>query len=110
MILALLPPVRAIPVMARERYDDVLVAVVMRIDQSNVSGPCLYSGYRCDGRGVARFVRSRANQRRGCECTDSPPHDVSLLYSCSFVAPAHSHIEPGVAKCPLMTHCGHWQG
>ena len=46
MILALRPPVRAIPITARERHDNVLmrVPVVMRLDQSNVTGPCLYSG------------------------------------------------------------------
>jgi len=76
MILALRPPIRAIR--ARERYDNVPVPVVMRIDQSNVSGPCLYCCQRRDGRGAARVVRSRANQRCDWECTDSPPHDVSL--------------------------------
>jgi hypothetical protein len=60
--------------MARERYDDVLVRVPI-----------------CDGRGVTRFVRSRANQHCDCECTDSPLHDVSHLYASPFVAPAHSH-------------------
>ena len=60
MILALWPPVSAIRIMARERYDNVLAGVPV-----------------CDGRGVTRFVRSRANQHCDCECTDSPLHDVS---------------------------------
>ena len=59
MILALWPPVRAIPIGARERYDNVLTRVPVR-----------------DGRGVTRFVRSRANQRRDRECKNSLPHDV----------------------------------
>jgi hypothetical protein len=44
MILALRPPVRLI--MARERHDNVRVRVPVaaRIDQSNVTGPCSYSG------------------------------------------------------------------
>jgi hypothetical protein len=44
MVLALRPPIGAIRVTARERYDNVLVPGVMRIDRSHVSGPCLYSG------------------------------------------------------------------
>jgi len=74
MILALWPPGSAIRIMARERYDNVLVRVPVG-----------------DGRGVTRFVRSRANQRRDRECKKSPPHDIPLLYSSSFVALAHSH-------------------
>lgn len=57
MVLALWPPVRAIPVMARQRYDNVRVRVPV-----------------CDRRSVTRFVRSRANQCRARECTDNPPH------------------------------------
>jgi hypothetical protein len=60
MVLTLRPPVRTIPVMAREGYDNVRVRVPV-----------------CDRRGVTRFVRSRANQCRARECTDNPPHDVS---------------------------------
>jgi hypothetical protein len=74
MVLALWPPVWAIPVRARERYDDVLARVPV-----------------CDGRCMTRLVRSRANQRRDRECTDEPPHDVPLSYSCPFVALAQCH-------------------
>src|SRR5215471_21431324 len=74
MILTLRPPVRAILIVARERNDN---AVAMRRDGSDVTERCLYSGQRCDGRGVRRFVPSHADQRRDCECTDSPPHDIS---------------------------------
>jgi hypothetical protein len=62
MILPLRPPIIA--------CGRVRVPLVMRIDR---------------GRGVRRFVRSRANQRRDRECTDSTPH------GCRSVAPAHSH-------------------
>jgi hypothetical protein len=45
MILALGPPVRLIAIIAREWHDNtVRVPVVMRIDQSNATSPCLYSG------------------------------------------------------------------
>jgi hypothetical protein len=46
----------------------------MRIDQNNVTGACLYSGYGFDGHRVRGFVRRRANQCRDCECTESLPH------------------------------------
>jgi hypothetical protein len=62
MVLALWPPVRAIRVRSRKRYDYVLMRVPA-----------------CDGRGVTRFVRGHANQHRARECTDNPPHDVPLL-------------------------------
>ena len=93
MILALRPPIRAIPVRARERYHNVLVPVPRGIDQSNVSGPRLYCRQRCDGRPMAPLVRRRANKRRDCQYTDSPPHDVSLLLLLLFRRPAHFHTE-----------------
>ena len=70
MILALWPPVRAIPIGARERYDNVLTRVPVR-----------------DGRGVTRFVRSRANQRRDRECKNSLPHDVPAFLLILFRRP-----------------------
>jgi hypothetical protein len=82
MVLALRPPVRAIPVRTRERYDNVLVRVPVR-----------------DRRGVTRFVRSRANQCGARECTDNPPHDIPLLYFASFLALGHSHNRPSFSAC-----------
>ena len=50
--------------MARERYDNVLTRVAVG-----------------DRRGVTRFVRSRANQRRDRECKNNPPHDVPPFFT-----------------------------
>jgi hypothetical protein len=76
MILALRPPVRAISIRARERYDDVLARVPV-----------------CDGRSMTRFVRSSANQRRDRECIDNPPHDLTPFQTparSSFLAQSHN--------------------
>jgi hypothetical protein len=76
MVLALRPPVRAISIRARERYDDVLARVPV-----------------CDGRSMTRFVRSCANQRRDRECIDNPPHDLPLFQTparSSFLAQSHN--------------------
>jgi hypothetical protein len=68
--------------MTRERYDDVMARVPV-----------------CDWRGVTRFAQDRANQHCDCDCTDSPLHDVSLLYFPGLgAARTRSHNKRQVAR------------
>jgi hypothetical protein len=78
MVLALGPPERQIPIAALPKWYDYPQAM-MRISLSNVAAPCSYSGKRCDGCGLRRFVCKRVNQRRDCKCTGSPHHHAPCI-------------------------------